>query len=194
MEAQMSSVKKQDKIYTYADYLSWPEEERWEIIDGQIYDMSPAPSRIHQELLSEILRQFANYLIDKPCRVYPAPFDVRFPGQQEQNQDRIINVVQPDITVVCDPEKLDDKGCLGAPDLVIEITSASTAKKDFNEKFHLYESFGVKEYWIVLPGENMVFVYTLSKNKYGEAEKFSFTEEIPVGIFKDLIISLSAAI
>ncbi len=142
------AVKERLGKFTYRDYLHWPDDERWELIDGVAYNMSPAPNRIHQKISGELHRQIANYLIGKQCEVYAAPFDVRLPATGEKN-DEITTVVQPDITIVCDKSKLDKKGCKGSPDLVIEILSPYTAKKDMKEKHFLYEKFAVKEYWIV---------------------------------------------
>lgn len=127
-----------------------------------IFDMSPSPSRNHQEISVELLRQFSNYLIDKTCKVYAAPFDVRLP-EGDENDTNIETVVQPDIAVICDKCKLDDKGCKGASDLIIEITSPSTARKDLKEKLFLYEKSGVKEYWIVHPTDKTVMVFKLGE-------------------------------
>ena len=117
------------ETYTYGDYLSWPDEERWELIDGIPHSMSPAPSRVHQEISMELARQIANHLIGKNCRVYAAPFDVRLPKGGEKDE-QIETVVQPDLVVVCDESKLDERGCKGPPDLIIEILSPHTAAKD----------------------------------------------------------------
>lgn len=132
--------------YSYADYLKWQFDDFVEIIKGKVYKMPPAPTRYHQDISREIERPIANYFYKKTCKVYSAPFDVRFPINGEERENAIYTVVQPDICVICDYKKLDDKGCLGAPDLIIEIASPSTAKKDLNEKFNLYESAGVREY------------------------------------------------
>ena len=132
---------------SYADYQTWPDDERYEIIDGIVYAMN-APLRVHQEILLEMARQFANYLKGKPCKVYIAPFDVRF-TDRAKNEDEIFDVVQPDLSVICDHDKLDDKGCLGSPDLVVEILSPSSASYDNIKKRALYEKYGVKEFWLV---------------------------------------------
>jgi Uma2 family endonuclease len=132
-----------EKQYSYADYLTFPEGERWEIIDEVPY-LQAVPSRIHQEILMELSRQISNYLIGKSCKVYPAPFCVRL--NNEKGDDNIISVVKPDITVVCDNSKLDKSGCKGSPDMIIEILSPSTAKNDKIIKFNKYEKVGVKEY------------------------------------------------
>lgn len=182
--------KRQIKIYTYRDYASWPEEERCEIIDGVLY-MQAAPSRIHQEILMELSRQIANYLAGKPCKVYPAPFCVRLPDGDEKSDKDIKTVVEPDISIVCDQSKLDEQGCIGAPDMIIEITSPSSVRKDRLEKFYKYEKAGVREYWIVEPEENLVSVFVLgANNKYGRPDIYTEGDEIKVSIFPDLIISL----
>lgn len=167
-----------DRNYTYKDYLGWPDEERWEIIDGNPFNMTPAPSRKHQEILGELYRQFANGLIGKSCRAYMAPFDVRlFPSEQLDDN----NVVQPDITVICDPGKLKDAGCEGAPDLIVEVLSPSTAKKDKGIKKRLYERAGVKAYWIVDPFNHTIEVFGLNDDgTYGEAALYGRDDELEV--------------
>lgn len=156
-----------NKIYSYADYLTWDTEERFELINGIPYMMAPAPSRRHQEILFELAGQFRNVLKESPCKGYVAPFDVRLPEKENQSDDEIFTVVQPDLAVVCDPEKLDERGCVGAPNLVVEILSPSTASHDYIRKMNLYETHGVKEYWIVHPNEELVMVFLLEDGKYG---------------------------
>ena len=185
----MSIAVKRDRIYTYADYLSWNDGESWELIDGVAYNMSPAPNRRHQEVSRNLLIKFGNYVEGKPCQVYSAPFDVRLPLRDEKEED-IINVVQPDILVVCDKSKLDDKGCIGAPDLVVEIFSASTSKKDHNEKFNLYEKVGVEQYWIAYPYEKEIYIYQLIDGKYDNGTKYSVGQSIEPEKFAGLSISL----
>jgi Uma2 family endonuclease len=156
-------LSKEDRIYTNADYLSWPEEERIEIIDGVPY-LQAAPSRIHQETLSELHRQIANFLVDRDCKVYPAPFHVVLDLEEDiRNEEDKEDVFEPNITIVCDSSKLDDRGCKGSPDMVIEITSPSTARNDKVKKFNKYEQAGVREYWINEPQEKIVSVFTLQK-------------------------------
>ena len=151
------------KRYTYADYLTWQFDEMVELIKGKIYKMSPAPGRRHQEVAGNLHLVIGNFLKKKPCQVFFAPFDVRLPLPPDQvTEDKINTVVQPDISVICDLNKLDDKGCNGAPDWIIEILSPGTSKKDYNEKFDLYQHAGVKEYWIVHPIDETVFAYTLN--------------------------------
>ncbi|KAF0219030.1 MAG: hypothetical protein FD174_2419 [Geobacteraceae bacterium] len=178
------------KTYVYRDYLGWDDGERWELIDGAPHNMTPAPSRRHQEMSGELFRQFANYLSEKPCRVYAAPFDVRIPAGEEADDD-ITTVVQPDISIVCDRSKLDDLGCRGAPDLIVEILSPATAKKDMKYKFNRYERAGVREYWLVDPMANTVMVFTLTADgRYGRPEIYAEEEQVRVGIFEDMTVEL----
>lgn len=182
-------LKRELGNYTYREYLKWPEQERWEIINGTAY-MSAAPSRKHQEVQVELIRQISNFLVDKLCRVYGSPFDVRLAKRDDTDED-IKNIVQPDITIVCDPSKLDDKGCKGNPDLVIEIVSPSTVSIDYIEKLSLYEKYGVKEYWIIHPIDEIVMIYKLADNmKYGRPNIYSKDNSVVVGIFEGLIIEL----
>lgn len=182
--------KESQREYSYRDYLQSPNEERWELIDGTPYLMSPAPPRIHEEITVQLTTEFSLFLRNKTCRVYTAPFDVRLPSGDEPDEE-IKTVVQPDIVVVCDRSKLDDKGCKGAPDLIVEIISEYSAKRDKKEKFQLYERVGVKEYWIIHPEERMVEVYQLENgDHYGRPEVYSGDDQIKVGILPGLTIDL----
>ncbi|WP_088188834.1 Uma2 family endonuclease [Desulfosporosinus sp. FKA] len=176
--------------YTYADYLTWPEGERWEIIDGIPYRQA-APTWQHQSISRELLRQLSNYLLHKTCQVFAAPFDLCIPELNETDEE-ISNVVsQPDIAVICDESKLRKTGYFGTPELVMEITSPSTARNDKLVKFNKYEKAGVREYWIVEPEIKIVSVFTLQNNKkYGRPDVFSEEGQISVSIFPDLIIDL----
>lgn len=153
--------------HTYADYLGWPEDERYELIDGVAYAMTPAPGRRHQEITGELFRQIADALEGHPCRVYVAPFDVRLPRGSEAD-DQVDTVVQPDLSVICDQSKLDERGCRGAPDWVIEVISPSTASHDQVKKRDVYERAGVPELWLVHPGDGIVSVYGLDAGQYGK--------------------------
>lgn len=176
--------------YTYGDYLTWDDDKRYELIEGQPYLMSPAPSRRHQEISVELVRQFSNYLLDKECNVYAAPFDVRLPEGEEEDED-IFTVVQPDLVVVCDSSKLDERGCRGTPDLVIEIVSPSSDEKDKKVKKKLYEKHGIQEYWLVDFKANKIEVYLLNdERKYNEPVIYIEKEYLPVSIFTDLEINL----
>ncbi len=185
-------LRKQEAEFTYADYLSWPDDERWELIEGIAYDMSPAPSRRHQGIQGEMFRQLADFLLDKPCRVYAAPFDVTLPEYDDAEDEEIITVVQPDIVVVCDEEKLNDRGCRGGPDIAIEIASPATGYKDRKVKRDLYERHGVKEYWIVDPEENTVMVFSLSKDGiYGKYELYGGDGQLKTPLLPGLEVDLS---
>jgi Uma2 family endonuclease len=185
-------LSQEEKIYTYEDYLNWPEDERCEIIDGIAY-MQAAPTPIHQEILMELSRQISNYLSGKPCKIYPAPFSVRLPRGDEKNEKEVKIIVEPDITIVCDKSKIDNRGCNGAPDMIVEILSPSSVKKDRIIKLNKYEKAGVKEYWIIEPDLKLVSVFILQSNqRYNRPEMYSEEDKIKVSIFPDLIIDLSA--
>jgi len=180
------------KHYTYADYLSWTDDLRRELINGIAYLFS-APTRFHAGLTSELLSIFKWFVKSKKrkCKIYHAPFDVRFPKNGETANEKIDTVVQPDICVICDPNKLDDAGCIGAPDLIVEVQSPSTLKRDLREKFDLYEQSGVREYWIVSPRDKAITVFNLQKDgKYDEGTTYMLSGKVPVGIFEGLEIDL----
>jgi len=163
--------------YSYADYLQWTFEERLELIKGKIFKMSPAPSPVHQRVSAEIMRELSNFLKRKPCAVYSAPFDVRLPHRSKRDKD-IITVVQPDICVICDPAKVDARGCLGAPDIIIEILSPGNSKKELKNKYEVYEESGVKEYWMIAPEMAAGFVYILNPDGRYEGVRPLFDENV----------------
>jgi len=163
---EMPLPKRDLDRHTYAEYLTWPEAVRYELIEGEAYAMAPAPSRAHQRLLGELFRQIAGALDDSPCEVNLAPFDVRLPDADEADED-IATVVQPDISVVCDPAKLDERGCRGAPDWIIEILSPGSAGHDQIRKLAIYERHGVREYWLAHPVDRVVTLYRLADGVYG---------------------------
>ena len=186
------AAHKLDRHYTYADYKTWPEDERWELIDGVAWNMSPAPSRSHQWLLMELGAQIRNFLEEKTYQVYPAPFDVFFPEDPDQPEDDVCTIVQPDLTVICDLKKLTEKGCFGAPDLVVEILSPYTSRRDLDEKFHLYESSGVLEYWVVDPGYGSIQAFRLSEDGcYGDGEVFVREGKLTSKVLDGFLIDLS---
>ncbi len=150
------------KRYTYADYLTWQFTDRVELIMGKIFKMSPAPSSQHQHITVAISSGIYQFLRNKPCKVFTAPFDVLLPDPSGIKD----TVVQPDITVVCDPSKITKEGCTGAPDLVVEVVSKSSVKKDLHEKYSIYEQAGVKEYWIVQPQDRSLIIFTLTEAGY----------------------------
>jgi Uma2 family endonuclease len=179
-----------NSIYSYADYLTWNLAERVELIKGKIFKMSPAPSVLHQQVSGAIFGEVRNYLKGKPCQVFHAPFDVRLP-KISNIDEQADTVVQPDITVVCDESKLDAKGCNGAPDLVVEIISPSSANKDLHEKYDQYEDAGVKEYWVVYPAEGSISQFVLNANgKYQAKRPYTFIDEIESIAIPGLIVTL----
>ncbi len=184
--------RKADKKYTYGDYRRWPDDERWELIDGVAWNMSPAPYRRHQEISGRLFYAVYGFLGNKDCKVYTAPFDVLLPGVNEQDEDDVTTVVQPDILVICDKNKLTEKGCTGAPDWIVEIITPNTAKKDIDIKFHLYERHGVLEYWVVDPGNKYIQVYLLDeKGKYPEEPQVSVSgDSISCSVLAGLVIQL----
>lgn len=182
------------KTYTYKDYISYDENEKIEIIEGKVYNMSPAPSRIHQKLITEILFRIRSYIEinNGSCEVYPAPFDVILKNEAEIIDDSK-NIVQPDISVICDKSKLTNEGCTGSPDMIVEIVSPYNPNNDFIRKLNLYDKFKVKEYWIVNPMKKNVLVYKLDDNEsYGMPDIYTFEDKIKVGIYNDLEIDFNS--
>lgn len=173
----------QSKLFTIDNIYALPDGQRAELIDGQIYNMAP-PSAIHQELVMELSATLRNYIRSKQekCKVYPAPFAVFL------NQD-LYNYVEPDIYVICDSGKINEKGCNGAPDLIIEIVSPSSQRMDYLTKLFKYRTSGVREYWIVNPLKNTVQVYSFEGTE--DSQQYSFEDQIPVRIYDDLEICVS---
>jgi Uma2 family endonuclease len=178
MEREKTKNKTQEPFtdygrYTYADYLTWQMDEMVELIKGRVFrSAAAAPKRIHQEISGRVFNRLFNFLETHPCKVYEAPFDVRLPVKSKKNED-IDTVVQPDICVICDKSKLDEMGCIGAPDLIIEILSPGSNKKELKNKYEVFEESGVKEYWIVHPDEQTVMTYTLTAGKYLPSRLFT---------------------
>ncbi len=186
----MNTAEHLQQKYSYADYAQWPEDERWELIDGVPYAMT-APQRLHQDIVFELGGQVRNYLQGKPCKGYTAPFDVRLPRQDEADA-KVETVVQPDLSVICDPSKLDKQGCRGAPDWIVEVLSPSTALKDMDSKRSLYQRHGVQEYWIIHPEDRWILVYTLdAQGRYGQPGVFGMDEPTVVQRFPELSIDWS---
>lgn len=174
-------AEKMGNGFTYKDYQGWPEGERWEIINGNAYAMTPAPSTKHQQIslyLSTIIGQFFK---GSGCQPFSAPTDVVFDEQ---------NVVQPDLLVICDKSKITEANIQGAPDLIVEILSPSTAVKDKREKKSLYERFGVREYLIVYPAEELVERHLLKEGRFEVPEVFGWDEVLPIASFPDLRLNL----
>lgn len=154
-----------NKIYSYADYLLWKFEERVELFKGKIFQMSPAPNVKHQEVSMNLAGEIYAVIKGQSCRFFSAPFDVRLPQKGTEDKD-IFTVVQPDLCVICDENKLDKRGCVGAPDLVIEIISPGNSKKEMKYKYELYEEAGVQEYWVVNPLDENITIFSLQNGKY----------------------------
>ena len=185
-----TSPKKLNRKFTYKDYITWPEGERWELIDGAAYDMSPAPGRRHQSVLLSLARIISDITDKGRCETYVAPFDVRFSDMEDEE---ITTVVQPDISVFCNTGLLDDRGAHGAPDLVVEILSPSTSYKDQTVKLALYERYKVKEYWIVNGDVPNVMVYRLGdKGKFEKPDYYRIDEDVYSKVLRDAKIPVSA--
>ncbi len=178
--------------YTYADYLKWQFDQSVELIKGRLYDRSPAPRARHQRIVVQLIRNLANHFNEQVCEVYTAPFDVRLPNLDYEPgfNNKVHTVVQPDICVICDPAKIDEYGCVGPPDWIIEITSPSTHKKDFNEKFDLYEAAGVREYWIAVPKSQELYVYVLENDRYTQRDVYEQGAKATPSLFPDLTLDL----
>lgn len=160
-------VFQEDRRYTYADLLRWPADQRWELIEGVAYAMT-APSRRHQGISAELTAQLRTALRGQTCQAYAAPFDIRLPEKDEKG-DSVSTVVQPDLSVICDSSKLDNRGCCGAPDFIVEIISPGTASRDLIDKLALYERHGVREYWILHPADRLLMIHLLHDNgTYGK--------------------------
>ena len=177
--------------YTFADVLAWDDGERAELIDGEIFLMAPAPSRGHQKVSGALFAQLYNYLEGKRCEVYHPPFDVRLFERDGDGPEDVDTVVEPDITVVCDPSKLDDRGCKGAPDMVVEILSPSTRRHDRLVKLDLYQRAGVREYWIVNPEDKTVQVLTLKNGLLLPQEDYGRKDMAKVNVLDDCLIDLN---
>ena len=182
MKGSVIMALAQLKTYTEEDYYNLPEDVHAELVNGQIYYMS-APSRIHQEILGFIFKKIAYYIDQKrgDCKVYPSPFAVKL--FKDDNK----TIVEPDISVICDSNKLTDRGCTGAPDWIIEIISPSTSSHDYIRKLNLYADAGVKEYWIVDPDRKRIFVYFLENAKF-EVETYTLQDKIKTNIYDDFWI------
>ncbi|HNX74985.1 MAG TPA: Uma2 family endonuclease [Candidatus Rifleibacterium sp.] len=177
-------------FFTWADYITWPENERWEIINGEAFDMSPAPGVMHQEVSTALSGLLYNFFSEHTCRLFHAPFDVKLPENDEAIEETS-TIVQPDIVVYCDPEKLDEHGGTGAPDLAVEILSPSSSKRDLIDKMALYERHGVREYWVVDTFNKVISIWNLEKDgKFGREQTFRREDQLKSTIFPELNISL----
>lgn len=175
--------------FTFADYCTWSENKRIELLEGEPVIMAP-PSRIHQEISMELSRQLSNYLEGKQCKVYAAPFSVRLFATADDTPESVQTVFEPDITVICDQNKMDHYGCKGAPEMIIEILSPITARHDRLVKFGQYQKAGVLEYWIVSPEEESVQVFLLNNGQLLLHEVYGKTEVAKVNTLDDCFIEL----
>ncbi|MFZ5951389.1 MAG: Uma2 family endonuclease [Candidatus Rifleibacteriota bacterium] len=179
------------KKYSYADYLTWQDGRRYELIDGEVFAMTPAPGFDHQEICGAIFAEFRSFLKGKKCRAIIAPFDVVF-SRKSDDLKELHTILQPDISIFCDQEKIGKNSAFGAPDLVVEVVLPSTASHDNVRKRHIYEQAGVREYWLVYPEERYVRVYQLDdQGKFGKENTFEDCDRIQVGIFPDLTIDMT---
>ncbi len=189
----MGVALRKEQHYTYADYLTWPDDARYELIDGEAFLMAPAPLIEHQEVAGDVYHQLRNQLDGKPFRPYIAPVDVRLPRADEADA-AIDTVVQPDVLVVCDPAKIDRRGVRGAPDWLLEVLSPSTAAHDQIAKRRTYERAGVREYWLVHPGDRTLTVYGLDKGQYGRPEIYELKDATPIGVLPGVSIAWDALV
>lgn len=176
MEITSLSQLDLSKTYSYADYFSWKITERVELFMGKIFEMSPAPASSHQRISRNIGTELIIFLQKRPCEVFYAPFDVRL--EKDKTDDQAITVVQPDICVICDVTKVDERGCKGAPDLIVEILSPGNSTKEMKNKFELYEQAGVLEYWIVQPADKTIFQYILTDGQFINHKPTTFEDTI----------------
>ena len=180
-------TERQKERYTYQDYVKW--DGRWELINGTPYNMAPAPSFVHQSIVGELYVALRAFFREKGCTVVMAPFDVRLDEQGDYEQAK--HVVQPDISVICDQSQIGSRGCDGPPNLVVEVLSPSTALRDRNEKYMLYEQFGVKEYWIVDPLHRTVEVYGCGEKGYERRNVFGECDALVSFLFAELSVPLA---
>jgi len=178
------------KTYSYADYLQWTFEDRLELIKGKIFKMTPAPASVHQRLSWVISGELYTFLKKSPCSAYTAPFDVRLPRKGENEDKKIFTVVQPDICIICDPSKVDSRGCTGAPDIVLEILSPGNNQKELRNKYEVYEESGVKEYWIISPQDETFLKYTLIEGHYHASKLMTIGDIVTTPILPDFELNL----
>jgi Uma2 family endonuclease len=177
-------------VYSYADYLTWEIDEMVELIKGKVFrSAAAAPRRRHQEVNGKLYAMMFSHLHHKTCKVFIAPFDVRLPVKSKKNEE-IFTVVQPDICVVCDRSKLDEAGCLGAPDLIVEVLSPGNNKKELKYKYEVYEQCGVAEYWIIHPNEETLLIYTLAKGKYVPSRLFTWGDVVKSAVIEGFELDL----
>ena len=177
--------------YSYADYLLWQFSERVELIKGKIFKMSPAPSSYHQDISLNLTRIIDKVFYKTSCKFYVAPFDVRLVNYKDStSENQIMSVVQPDLCVICDRSKVDARGCLGSPDLIVEILSLGNSRKEMDTKFDLYQENEVKEYWIVDPFQKTILVYVLENQRYIGMKPYHEDSKIVSPTFPELKVTV----
>jgi len=177
--------------YSYADYMQWKFKERLELFRGKIYKMG-APNTLHQVVAGNLYGEMRNYLKGKSCQVFIAPFDIRLPIKNKKKDNEITTVVQPDVCIVCDPSKVDERGVCGAPDLVIEILSPGNSQKEVRNKYELYEEAGVKEYWVISPTEQNLVVFLLNaEGKFGNAKMYTNGDKLETAVVPGFSINVT---
>ncbi len=184
------TIPQDERKYSYVDYLAWQEGEPIEIIDGHVFYKTPAPTRKHQQVLRELATEFSLFLRDKECEVFFAPFDVRLLAEKKTDEE-VFNIVQPDLVIVCDKKKLDEKGCNGSPDMMVEILSPTSVKVDRWKKYQLYEQAGVKEYWIIDVINEAIEVYYLKNQQYEFNGVFTREDHIEVKSLQGFVIGVN---
>jgi Uma2 family endonuclease len=178
------------KTYTYADYLKWSFDERLALIKGKIFKMGPAPGSLHQRISLRLSRWVGDYLEGKSCEAFTAPFYVRIPRRSKATEKDIITVVQPDLSIICDPKKIDDKGCLGAPDLIVEILSPGNNRMELKNKYEVYEEAGVLEYWVIQPTEKTFSRYILKNGRFESSRMLIPGDEVTTSILPGFVLNL----
>ncbi len=178
-----------NRTYTYAEYLTWQFETQFELIKGKVFKMSPAPKRIHQDISGTLFYSLYHFLDKQKCKVYAAPFDVRLAKKNTKNKD-IKTVVQPDICVICDESKLDEAGCIGAPDIVVEILSKGNNRKELNNKYEVYEEAGVLEYWIISPDQQTLLIYTLVDGHFQAGRLLTSGDFVTTPVLPGFVLNL----
>ena len=177
--------------YSYADYMQWKFKERLELFRGKIYKMG-APNTLHQVVAGNLYGEMRNYLKGKSCQVFIAPFDIRLPIKNKKKDNEITTVVQPDVCIVCDPSKVDERGVCGAPDLVIEILSPGNSQKEVRNKYELYEEAGVKEYWVISPTEQNLVVFLLTaEGKFGNGKMYTSGDNLETAVVPGFAIDVT---
>jgi Uma2 family endonuclease len=185
------ALNNKSERWSYADYLSWDDGKRWELINGVVYPLSSTPGTLHQRVSGGLLVQFGNYFVGRTSEVFCAPFDVCLIDKPSVPDNEITTVVEPDLIVICDRTMLDERCCMGVPDLLVEILTAESAAHDLKTKFDLYQHHGVREYWIVHPKEQTVMVFKIEEDgMYGKPERYAGDDTVPVPLFGDLVVDL----